>query len=160
MIDITVSVQEAIRKINRLPKQFEEAAAPVLWQAADKIARIMRRPGLSVRYPITWDSVKQKIFVILKLKREGNLPYQRSGAYTEGWTVTTNFQGAVVSNIGHKAVFLAGYPSGEGGGPLTLPSGQSHIHEGRWRLIRPVVEAVLSVLPKEVLEALKIEVSK
>jgi hypothetical protein len=39
------------------------------------------------RYPIRWTSEKQRRYVMAKLRREGNLPYQRTHALVRGWQV-------------------------------------------------------------------------
>lgn len=43
-------------------------------------------PGSPV-YPIRWTSEKQRRFVMAKLRRENNLPYQRTGQLAAGWEV-------------------------------------------------------------------------
>lgn len=160
MIDITASVQEAVEKLKRIPRRLEETTLPILRDSTDLIRRIMARPGLAVRYPIRWDSVKQKRYVIAKLRREGNLPYQRTGAHSNAWETLDLANGSIVQNIGHKAVFLYGSASGEFAGAVRVtPTGQSHIHEGRWRLVRPVVDSVMSRIPKQILERFRIDVN-
>jgi hypothetical protein len=160
MINITASVKEAIEKMKRIPRRLEETTLPILRDSSDLIRRIMARPGLQVRYPIRWDSPKQRRYVIAKLRREGNLPHQRTGAHANAWETQDLANGSVVQNIGHKAVFLYGSASGEfAGARLVTKTGQSHIHEGRWRLVRPVIDSVMSRIPKQILERFKIEVN-
>lgn len=161
MIDITTNIRDVIAKMKRIPKQLERATLPALQSTVEEIKRIMQRAGLLVRYPINWDSQKQKRFVIAKLRRENNLPYQRSGAHSAGWFSESVANGYTLSNIGNKAVFLYGTASGNGlpGASKVLPTGQSHIHEGRWRLVRPVIDAVLSKLPRKILDAFRIDVN-
>lgn len=162
MIRIETNVKEIALRIRQIPAKLQRGANRTLSDASNEIARIMSRPGAAIRYPVSWDSVKQRIAVIIKLKRERNLPYRRTGAYEGGWKSEAITGGYMVSNVGHKAVFIAGTPlaAGFGSGSKVTASGQSHIHQGRWRLIRPVVEAVLSRLPRNLLEALKIEVNR
>jgi hypothetical protein len=158
MIEITTSVQNAVKAIGRIPKMLERAAFPVMDKATDEIKRIMQRPGLPIRYPVRWDSIKQKIFVIAKLRREGNLPYERTGEHAQAWEKQTLSSGYTLSNIGHKAVFLYGTVTGTMPGAVNVtPSGQSHIHENRWRLFRPVLNAVMSRIPKSILERFRFD---
>jgi len=161
MIDITTNVREAFEKMKRIPKQLENATLPVLQSAVEEIKRIMQRPGLPIRYPVNWDSLKQKKFVIAKLRREGNLPYRRTGEHSNGWTTESLSSGYSLSNIGHKAVYLYGTASGNGlpGATLVTATGQSHIHEGRWRLIRPVIDKVISRIPAAILDRFRINVN-
>lgn len=157
MIEITTTVREAIEKMKRLPRQWYGTTLDILAEASEEIRRIMSRPGLPVRYPIEWDSDKQKWYVIGKLRREGNLPYERTNAHSQGWVSEPINGGYLTANIGHQAVFLYGTPSGQFAGAVHVQaSGQSHIHKDRWRLVRPVVEAVLSRLPKDLLERLRV----
>lgn len=161
MIDITASVQEAIKKLNRLPRALEQAALPAFKKSADQIKRIMARPGLPVTYPIHWDSLKQKIFVILKLKEEDNLPYTRIDWRVKGWKVTQISNGYSVGNLGNKIVFLNGTVTGTLPSAVHVqPTGQSNIFAGRWRLFRPVLNAVLARLPENILKEIHIDANQ
>lgn len=162
MFEIQTNIKGVILKIRKLPQQLTRGAMRTFEQATNEIAHVMSRPGTKIVYPVSWDSIKQKIFVILKLKRENNLPYTRTGAYEGGWKAEAIEGGEMVSNVGHKAIFIAGSPLaiGFGSGSKVTASGQSHIHAGRWQLVRPVVEAVLRHLPESLLQAVKIEVNR
>lgn len=161
MIDISSSVRDAIKALNRLPRALEKGALPAMRDSAEKIKRIMARPGLPVRYPINWDSIKQKIFVILKLKKENNLPYSRTDWHVRGWQVIHNSAGSTVQNLGNKIVFLNGTVTGTLPSAVhVLPTGQSHIFEGRWRLFRPVLNAVLARLPENIVNGININANQ
>lgn len=54
------------------------------------LARLQADPGSPV-YPIRWKSEKQRRFVMAKLRREGNLPYRRTGAMQEAFDVKVKF---------------------------------------------------------------------
>ena len=156
-----LNIDEAIKRIGSIPGSIRRSRDKTLTQVAETIVGIMRRSGLPVRYPITWDSLKQKIKVIAMLRARGDLPYTRKGGYENAWESQPLSNGVTVQNIGHNAVFLAGAPSGNfAGARLVQPSGQSNIHKGRWRLIKPVLDAVNARLPVKLLEALKIEVNE
>lgn len=160
MIEITTTLREAVEKIKRMPREWYGTTLDVFAEFSEEIRRIMSRPGLPVTYPIEWDSEKQKWFVIRKLEEEGNLPYRRTNAHSMGWVSEPINGGYMTANIGHQAVFLYGTPTGQFAGAVHVqPSGQSHIFKDRWRLVRPVVEAVLSKLPKGVLDRLRVNVN-
>jgi hypothetical protein len=53
------------------------------------LSRLHVEPGKPV-YPIQWTSEKQRRFVMAKLRRDGNLPYQRTGALVNAWQVDYN----------------------------------------------------------------------
>lgn len=156
MIEITSTIKQAVKKLKSLPGQMNQAGLKSAHEASVAIVRAMRRAGAAVTYPIHWDSIKQKIAVILKLMREGNLPYQRTNAYINAWLFRKFAFGYQVENIGHKAVFMAGTPSGSGIGGKVTATGQSHIHEGRWPLIRVVLDSVVARLPQSILRAMRI----
>jgi hypothetical protein len=162
MIEIETNIRGFILKLKKIPDKLTRGAARTITGATNEITRIMSRPGLQIRYPVSWDSIKQKIFVILKLKSENDLPYTRKGEYEGGWKSESIANGEMVSNVGHKAVFMAGTPlaAGFGHGSRVTPSGQSRIHAGRWRLVRPVIESVLRRLPSSLLEAVRVEVNR
>lgn len=161
MIKIETTVQEAVKKINRFPKMLYMAANRTLSSAAVEIKQIMERPGLMPTYPIQWDTLKQKWFVIAKLRREKNLPYTRTNQHVNGFKMETLSNGYELSNIGNQAVFLWGAPSGIFESAVHVqPSGQSHIYEGRWPLIHKVIDAVLSRLPRELMDRIKTEVNE
>lgn len=158
MIDITSNVQEAIRKIQAVPAGLTRAGTKTLKSAAETVTRIMKRQGRPSRSPVNWDTPKQKRKVMAKLKGK---PYKRTGATANAWETRPIESGYQSENIGHNAVFLYGAPSGEFPGAVHVThSGQSHIHQGRWPLVKPVVDAVLARLPQQLLEALRIEVNQ
>ena len=152
-------ISEVIKKIQAVPGAIRRAGDKTLDDVAKEIVRIMRRPGLPVKYPITWDSDKQRKKVIAMLRAMGDLPYTRKGGYENAWQERPIDSGHVVENLGHNAVFLAGHPSGNfAGARLVQASGQSHVHQGRWRLIKPVLDAVNMRLIPSILERLRVEI--
>ncbi len=40
-------------------------------------------------YPLQWKSEKQRRFVMAKLRKAGNIPYKRTGAFQKGWKTTS-----------------------------------------------------------------------
>jgi hypothetical protein len=161
MINITSTTQDAIKKLQVIPGKLNRAANKTLRSASDEVTRIMKRPGLPITYPVDWDSLKQKIAVIIKLKKRGELPYRRKNAYVDAWQNHPIESGYQSENIGHQALFLAGAVSGTYPGAVHVTStGQSHIARGRWRLVKPVVDAVLARLPEALLKNLHIEVNQ
>lgn len=158
MINVTSNIQEAIKKIRAVPAGLNRAGTKTLKSAAETVTRIMSRPGLPSRRPVNWDTPKQRRKVMAKLKGQ---PYRRTNATANAWETRPIESGFQSENIGHNAVFLYGAPSGEFPGAVHVTrSGQSHIHEGRWQLVKTVVDAVLARLPKELLEALHVEVNQ
>ncbi len=40
-------------------------------------------------YPLTWRSPKQRRYVMWKLRKEGNIPFKRTGAFQQAWKTKT-----------------------------------------------------------------------
>jgi hypothetical protein len=161
MINITSTTQDAIKKLQAIPGKLNRAADKTLKSASEEVVRIMKRPGRLPTYPIPWDSLKQKIAVIIKLKKRGELPYRRKNAYVNGWQNLKTESGYESENIGHQALFMAGAVSGTYPGAVHVTStGQSHIQAGRWRLVKPVVDAVLARMPQKLIETIQVEVNQ
>ena len=151
MIKLESNIREVVAKLNRIPGTLVRVGTRTLGGAVGEIVRIMRRPGLPVRYPIQWDSERQRRAFFATGGFGNGIPYERTGATEQAWENTAIANGYLVSNVGHKAVFVYGSASG---------IGQSRIHAGRWRIFRPVVNAIVARLPEKVIQALKIEIVK
>jgi hypothetical protein len=158
-IRIKFDVAQAVKKIKAVTKRLTVATMKELDDTADRIKRAMQVPGRKVKYPIKWDSDKQRRFVMAKLREEDNLPYKRTQDYVNGWVVDKLTDGYQVRNlVGQRAVFIAGSPTGKlDGAQHVLPTGQSHIHEGRWKLFYPTMTKIVAGLPKRIKERFLIE---
>jgi hypothetical protein len=70
-----------------------------------------QEPG-PAKYPIQWASVRQRRYVMAKLRREGNLPYQRTGELLDSWRVThdgADGEGVIIfENTADAAQFVFG----------------------------------------------------
>lgn len=72
-------------------EQFEDVAYSefedtVEDNKANILDELQTQPQSAV-HPIEWASEKQRKFVMAKLRRENNLPYQRTGKLAQGWVV-------------------------------------------------------------------------
>lgn len=105
--------------MTKLPKQVHQevrgAALVVIYQKM--LPRLQTEPGKPT-YPLTWRSPKQRRYVMAKLRREGNLPYQRTHGLARGWKVNVIYapRGNVeiteisVTNSAPNAKFVVGPP--------------------------------------------------
>ena len=50
--------------------------------------RVFAQPKNKPKYPLRWKSDRQRIAVIIKLKKEGNFPYKRTGNFDKSWGVS------------------------------------------------------------------------
>lgn len=58
---------------------------------------VTKYPG-RVSYPIRWTSEKQRRYVMAKLRREGNLPYRRTGNLAEQWSGSQVGNQVIIAN--------------------------------------------------------------
>ncbi len=159
MINITSNVRDVVKRFQALPGHIERAVLRTGKDISDTIVRLMKRPGMPVRYPIHWDSPKQRRAYFATEGFGKGIPYQRTDGYVNAWQSKAIAGGTQAENIGHQALMLAGSPSGNIVGSKVTASGQSHIHAGHWQLVKPVLEYVISKLPEKLLKALKVEVN-
>lgn len=81
------------------------------------LPRLQTEPGKPT-YPLKWRSQKQRRYVMAKLRREGNLPYQRSHNLARGWKVEVIYNprsnveitDIVIYNAVPYAKFVVGSP--------------------------------------------------
>lgn len=77
------------------------------------VRELSTEPG-KPNYPLLWTSQRQRKFVMAKLRREGNIPYERSHRQAQGWrTVLATLQGddggvIVVENSNPGSQFIQG----------------------------------------------------
>lgn len=158
MIKLEHTIDEAIAKLRRIPVVFNRTGMRILGNAAAEVVRIMSGPVPPVRYPLDWDSPIQQTAYFASGGFDKGIPYRPSGASEQAWQTQAVANGHMVSNIGHKAVFLYGTVSGIGNGSKVNATGQSHIHAGRRPVFRRVVDNIVAKLPQRVLDALRIEI--
>jgi len=160
MFSIEIVADKFKRFLEGVVPAFEKSASEELQASMLDIQRQMQAEGKPVTYPIQWDSDKQRRFVMAKLSEEGNLPYQRTGAYQRGWKVTSLPNGFALTNQ-HPAGAIGGTlgssPSAQGFGNVSLKSWQSKIHRGRWPALLPVVLQAIADLPRRVIDRLTVQ---
>lgn len=128
-----------------IPK-VRKASTRSLKKVVDNIQRRMSEEGKPITYPVKWDSPKQRRYVMWLLRKNDDLPYTRKGIYKNGWKRQDLPNGFKLSNK-HPAGAIGGMPNGW----------QSRIHRGRWNYLPRVLREELAVLPRDVLENLRIE---
>ena len=75
--------KDAIKTVQRIGEQVSKTEFE-----RNLLTKLRNEPGRP-RYPLKWRSKKQLRFVMAKLRRERNIPYQRTGKLKRGWNVTT-----------------------------------------------------------------------
>lgn len=87
MIKQTVEVTTNTNDI-RVSHQVSQALKQ--WQS--QLLRQLRQEPGKPHYPIRWTSERQRKYVMAKLRRMGQIPYQRTGALVAAWEVNVNIQ--------------------------------------------------------------------
>ena len=91
----------------------------------------MVEPG-APRYPLRWKSDKQRRYVMAKLRREGNLPYKRTGQLAASWFVWS--EGSADSG-------MVGVENGSPVGRWVYTDDQQPFHKDTgWPRMEPVVD--------------------
>ena len=134
MYTVAVDTEKLAADLNMLIGDINKAALDEFESTATEIQTEMREVGSPISYPVNWDSQKQKRFVMWKLSKEGNLPYRRTNAYVNNWTLAKFPDGIDLVNK-HPAGAIGG--TLEGGMPPT--TWQSKIHVGRWKSLATVL---------------------
>jgi hypothetical protein len=111
----------------------------VLYETAVRVKDRLSVEGKPVKYPIDWDTPKQKRTVLWKLRKAGEIPYRRKGLMRLGMKVERVPLGTRLK-----------LPS-PAGAVLGLPSGwQSRIFRGRWPHLLTVLFDELAKIPNEI----------
>lgn len=163
MFKVEIESSKFKNLLNTFVEKFSKSATDEIEATVKEIQSQMQVPGKPVTYPIQWDSDKQRMFVMAKLRRENNLPYKRTGAYVNGWKVSTLPNGYSISNTSPAGAIggtLKGSPSLLAQGGQSLSTWQSKIHRGRWPLFLVVVAEQISQLPKRVIDRLRLVIGK
>ena len=146
-----VSIADIRKDIGGIPRKFNKAVKGVLEKTGESILRTLKKPGRRPTYPINWDTPKQQRFVL------GNFesPYKRTAKTRNAWKMKATSASVVISNKKGHAVFLYGSVTGKLPGAVhVLPTGQSHIHEGRYPLSFEVIRDNTKNLMNRIIHAI------
>lgn len=137
-------------------REMRQAALVVIYQKM--LPRLQTEPGKPT-YPLVWRSPKQRRYVMAKLRREGNLPYQRTHGLARGWKVKAVYapanywavQEITVTNDAPYAGFVVGPPSIKQ--PMFPHWNEANRVIGQYegQAIRAAQEAALDVMAKAAL---------
>ena len=146
-LSVKSNVKLARRNLDNLRAALPRIGKFRVTEAATEIMRRMAKPGKKMKYPANWDSIKQKIKVIIMImKKQGFLPYVRTYSHERGWKSQTTTNGVKIYNNARGSKYVYG---------TMRNTKQSNIHVGRWVILREVYDAVIVDLPKKVKESLK-----
>lgn len=133
------------REIPALIRQFFDAGVGSMRQVAGNVRRRMQAEGKPVRYPVQWDSERQKRAFFATNGFGKGIPYRRTNRYRFGWQEERQPFGVTLHNE---------HPAGAIGG--TASGWQSRIHRGRWPHLLTVLFEELSKVPADISARLQV----
>lgn len=151
MTNVSISVT-GVKEVNKRLTNLKRYVATVMnapasnlisAQAGDASLEIARKkyktPANKPRYPLRWKSDKQRIAVIIRLKEEGNLPYQRTGRLENAWSVSIKPKVATIANTARDR------RSGKFIAPFVIAEFQQPFHAdtGHTKASEPIEMAIL-----------------
>jgi len=146
-IEIKNNIKLVRRNLENLRASLPKIGKFRAVEAVTEIARRMAKPGKKITYPVNWDSLKQKIYVIMMIMRkQGKLPFVRTHSHERGWKTEATTRGAKVYNNVRGSKYLYG---------TMRNMKQSNIHLGRWLILRVVYDKVVVGLPKKIKESIR-----
>lgn len=123
-----------------LSREIPKIGRKRIYEAMRRAQAILKTPKSRPRYPIQWDSVKQRRAFFASDGFGRGIPTRRTGRSLQ-WQISNTGSGYTLSNSADYARYPYGLHDG---------SGQSRIFEGDYPLFSQVVENEIEGLPKEI----------
>lgn len=144
-----VNAHRVRQGLEDLKKDVPDIGAQRIYNAMLKAQAMLKKPGKRVRYPVWWESEKQRRAFFATDGFGKGIPYKRTGAYNAGFVIrrTPNANRASVGYSLINPVLYAKYVGGGASG-----TGQSTIHLDRWTLIRDAMDQAVRGLREDVQE--------
>lgn len=146
-IKITTNARMVRKGLENLAAALPKIGRQTMYDALFRAQKKLKRPGKPIAYPVKWDSIRQRKKVMAMLREQNNLPYKRTGAYQKGYRIRALKNGHELSNPLPHAQYIGGNARG---------GRQSSIHQGRWPLMRDVLDKELARLPSAIVSHMKV----
>lgn len=157
MFEVQSNIREVIRDLEIMfKKRIPAASLRGMLATAKRVQKRMQQAGKPIRYPVQWDSVRQRKAFFASNGFGGGIPYRRRGRYEQGWQLKPVEQGYELLNRTRAARFVGGLRSGR---DITAGKKQSTIHQGRWSLFRTVADEELRRFYEDVINAINRDTS-
>jgi hypothetical protein len=140
-----MSTKRDFRELPVFMAALAAAGKDALLQLATSVKERMSEEGKPVRYPIDWDTPKQKRAYFATNGFGHGIPYKRSNRYRFGWDLERGRFGVRLSNAS---------PAGAVGGQTS--GWQSKIHRGRWPHLLTVLFDELKKFPADLSSRLRV----
>ena len=135
MISVHVENKQVSQNLERLGPAVDGVVNADIQQALENAHYDLQQPGSPIKYPVQWDSEKQRRAYFASNGFGAGIPYARIGAYNAGWEITKTGHGTArefsLRNIKTYWRFVGGGNYGRE---------QSRIHRGRWAIAYDIVK--------------------
>lgn len=151
-VQVSIQIVNATRVrqgLENLKKEIPDIGAQRIYNTMFKAQTILKKPGKRVRYPIWWESEKQRRAFFATDGFGKGIPYKRTGAYNAGFVIRRT-PNASRASVGYTLINPVPYAKYVGGG--ASGTGQSTIHLDRWTLIRDAMDKAVGGLRQDVQE--------
>jgi hypothetical protein len=135
--------------LQNLSAEIPKVGAERIYARMVRAQAQLKTPGKRIRYPVNWDSERQRRAFFATDGFGRGIPTRRTDTYVKGWHIRRNPR-AARALPGYSLINDVEYSRYVGGSAYS--PGQSNIHRGRWILVRDVVEKEIEGLPAEIEE--------
>ncbi len=152
MTTLSIQIKNAQLKrqgLENLDREIPIIGAQRIYAALMRAQDMLKTAGKRIRYPVNWDSLRQRAAYFASNGFGAGIPYHRTGRYQAGWMIRRNPSnsrkqaGYSLINRSPVAVYIGGDAYG---------NRQSNIHAGRWVQVRDAVERAVRGLPQDIAE--------
>jgi hypothetical protein len=147
-IHVTSNAKVVKKSLQDLGAEIPKVGRLQIYNVMVRSKARLSKPGKKPTYPIKWDSLRQKIKVLIILRyvlRE--MPYRRRDLYRKAFRIIKQEEGYDLANDMDRASAISGDAEGKG---------QSRIFQGRYPIMREVIDEEMEKLPTAVVAHLQI----
>lgn len=152
MTRITVKVGPGAKLVRQglqnLMKETPLVGRSQIYKAMQRIQKRMKESGDKPKYPIQWDSEKQRRAFFATDGFGGGIPHQRTGAYQSGMIIERLDNGYRFVSSSPAAPFVGGDAFGLVHSEINKPQD--------WPILRDVVDEELEQLPSDIQAELQV----
>lgn len=150
MTTLSIQVKGAVivrQGLQNLKADIPKVGAERIYLRLQRAQAKLKTPGKRIRYPVNWDSERQRRAFFATDGFGRGIPTRRTDTYVKGWHIRRNpraaraLPGWSLINETNYARYVGGSAYGDG---------QSSIHRGRWILARDVMDNAVNGLPNEI----------
>lgn len=137
------------RGLENLADETPKIGASRIYDRMVRAQKKLKTPGKAIRYPVNWDSERQRRAFFATDGFGRGIPTRRTDTYVRGWKIRRNPRASRATE-GYSLINDVNYSKHVGG--TAYGTSQSRIHRGRWVMTRTTLEEATKGLPKEVAE--------